>query len=220
MGALERSRTPLVSVVIPTRDRCRAALHDAALGLGAARRESRDRGRRRWLAGRHRQDGCSISAIPGSGWFATSRRGARAALAIAASRRPEEPGSPFSTMMTYGRRTNSHASCRPCRSTRREWAYTGDVVVDGELRIVSGAPPPSPEELMESLGRHNSVPAGASNVIVSSRLLCRSRPLRSRAEANCRLGHVAPSRPRGTARMGSQPLGGELHSCGQTCSRT
>ena len=55
--------------------------------------------------------------------------------------------------------------------TRREWAYTGDIVVDGELRILGGAPPPPPEELMESLRRHNSVPAGASNVIVSSRLL-------------------------------------------------
>ena len=33
------------------------------------------------------------------------------------------------------------------QSTRREWAYTGDVVVDGELRIVSGEPPPSPEEI-------------------------------------------------------------------------
>jgi glycosyltransferase involved in cell wall biosynthesis len=55
--------------------------------------------------------------------------------------------------------------------TRREWAYTGDIEVDGELRILGGAPPPPPEELMESLRRHNSVPAGASNVIVSSRLL-------------------------------------------------
>jgi glycosyltransferase involved in cell wall biosynthesis len=57
------------------------------------------------------------------------------------------------------------------RDTRREWAYTGDIVVDGEFRIVSGGPPPSPEEVIETLGRYNSVPAGASNVIVSSRLL-------------------------------------------------
>jgi glycosyltransferase involved in cell wall biosynthesis len=62
------------------------------------------------------------------------------------------------------------------RDTGREWAYTGDIVVDGELRILSGGPPPSPEELIESLRRYNSVPAGASNVIVSSRLLSQVGP--------------------------------------------
>jgi glycosyltransferase involved in cell wall biosynthesis len=62
------------------------------------------------------------------------------------------------------------------QGTRREWAYTGDVVVDGELRIVSGEPPPSPEEMTDALGRYNSVPAGASNVIVSSRLLAEVGP--------------------------------------------
>jgi len=60
--------------------------------------------------------------------------------------------------------------------TGREWAYTGDIVVDGELRIVYGAPPPPPEELMASLRHHNSVPSGASNVVVSSKLLSRVGP--------------------------------------------
>ena len=41
---------------------------------------------------------------------------------------------------------------------------------------------------------------------------CRSRPLRWRAETNCRLGHVAPSRPPRSACLGPQPLGGKLHS--------
>jgi glycosyltransferase involved in cell wall biosynthesis len=59
---------------------------------------------------------------------------------------------------------------------RREWAYTGDVVVDSELRILHGAPPLPPEGVMASLGRHNSVPAGASNVMVSSQLLTRVGP--------------------------------------------
>ena len=56
-------------------------------------------------------------------------------------------------------------------ATGREWAYTGDIIVDSELRILSGAPPPSPEELIELLPAYNSVPAGASNVIVSSHLV-------------------------------------------------
>lgn len=60
--------------------------------------------------------------------------------------------------------------------TGREWAYTGDVVIDSELRILSGAPPPSPEELIEWLPAYNSVPAGASNVIVSSRLVAQVGP--------------------------------------------
>jgi glycosyltransferase involved in cell wall biosynthesis len=60
--------------------------------------------------------------------------------------------------------------------TGREWAYTGDIVVDGELRIVHGTPPPPPEELMASLRHHNSVPSGASNVVVSSKLLSRVGP--------------------------------------------
>ncbi|WP_410960042.1 hypothetical protein, partial [Salmonella sp. SAL4434] len=60
--------------------------------------------------------------------------------------------------------------------TRRDWAYAGDVVIDSELRVLHGAPPPRPEELMESLQRHNAVPASASNVIASSELLSRVGP--------------------------------------------
>lgn len=55
----------------------------------------------------------------------------------------------------------------------RDWAYCGDVMVDSDLRILNGASPPSPGEVMQSLERHNSVPAGASNVIVNSKLLSR-----------------------------------------------
>ncbi len=60
--------------------------------------------------------------------------------------------------------------------TRREWAYAGDVVVDDEFRILHGAPPPPPEDLMNSLRHYNSVPAGASNVMASSKLLTRVGP--------------------------------------------
>jgi len=56
----------------------------------------------------------------------------------------------------------------------REWAYAGEVTVDDDLRVVDGAPPPSPEAVLSSLVRHNSVPAGASNVIVGASLLSRA----------------------------------------------
>ena len=57
--------------------------------------------------------------------------------------------------------------------TGREWAYGGEVMIDSELRILCGAPPLTPERVIESLERHNSIPAGASNVIASSKLLSR-----------------------------------------------
>jgi glycosyltransferase involved in cell wall biosynthesis len=48
----------------------------------------------------------------------------------------------------------------------RVWSYTGAVMVDGELRIFAGGPPPPPGEVVRQLERHNSVPAGASSVVV------------------------------------------------------
>jgi glycosyltransferase involved in cell wall biosynthesis len=53
----------------------------------------------------------------------------------------------------------------------RTWSYAGDVLVDADLRIVAGSPPPPPEEVVRGIERHNSVPAGASNVVVGSDLL-------------------------------------------------
>jgi glycosyltransferase involved in cell wall biosynthesis len=60
--------------------------------------------------------------------------------------------------------------------TRREWGYAGDVAIDDHLRVLHGSPPPSPGEVMQTLERHNSVPAGASNVITSAALLARVGP--------------------------------------------
>ena len=48
------------------------------------------------------------------------------------------------------------------------WVYAGDVTVDENLHVVSGAPPPPPEEMVASLSAYNSMPAGASNVVVRS----------------------------------------------------
>ncbi len=60
--------------------------------------------------------------------------------------------------------------------TGRDWAYAGDVAVDAGLRILYGSPPPGPEEVMTSLRRHNSVPASASSVVARSELLARVGP--------------------------------------------
>jgi len=51
------------------------------------------------------------------------------------------------------------------------WAYAGHVIVDETLRVLDGAPPPSPEAVVSGLRHHNAVPAGASNVVVRRDLL-------------------------------------------------
>ena len=56
-------------------------------------------------------------------------------------------------------------------TTGAAWVYAGDVTVDEELRVVAGAPPPSPTTVITDLRRHNAVPAGSSNVVVRRDLL-------------------------------------------------
>lgn len=51
------------------------------------------------------------------------------------------------------------------------WVYAGDVTVDEELRVRAGSPPPSPRAVVDDLVRHNTVPAGASNVMVRRDIL-------------------------------------------------
>src|SRR5829696_7360010 len=53
----------------------------------------------------------------------------------------------------------------------RGWVYAGSVDVDADLELVGGAPPPGPDEVMDELASHNSVPGSASNVVVRSTVL-------------------------------------------------
>lgn len=53
----------------------------------------------------------------------------------------------------------------------RGWVYAGAVSVDASLRIVSRGAPPSSEEVLRDLLLRNTVPAGASNVVVRKDLL-------------------------------------------------
>jgi glycosyltransferase involved in cell wall biosynthesis len=52
-----------------------------------------------------------------------------------------------------------------------KWAYAGDVNVDDELRILSGGSPPDPAAVMALLSRGNPLASGGSNVIVRSSIL-------------------------------------------------
>ena len=88
------------------------------------------------------------------------------------------------------------------------WAYTGDVAIDGQLRVLHGAPPLPPEQLAIELERYNPVPAGSSNVIVRRTVLdtvgCFDANLRSVADWDLwvRLGRY------GRAAWVAQPLVG------------
>jgi glycosyltransferase involved in cell wall biosynthesis len=52
-----------------------------------------------------------------------------------------------------------------------DWAYTGDVNVDDQLRVLSGGPPLDPEAVAATLPRWNPLSSGGSNVVVRSRVL-------------------------------------------------
>jgi GT2 family glycosyltransferase len=57
--------------------------------------------------------------------------------------------------------------------TDRDWAYAGYVDVDAGLEVLAGTPPPDPDEVMDLLTGHNSVPASASSVVVRATALAR-----------------------------------------------
>jgi glycosyltransferase involved in cell wall biosynthesis len=62
---------------------------------------------------------------------------------------------------------------RAAVQTGRQWAYTGDVNVDENLRVLSGGPPPEPSAVVALLPRWNPLSSGGSNVIVHADLLAR-----------------------------------------------
>jgi glycosyltransferase involved in cell wall biosynthesis len=47
------------------------------------------------------------------------------------------------------------------------WVYAGDVEMDARQRVIAGAPPPSPEEVIRRLPRTSLVPGGCSCVIAT-----------------------------------------------------
>jgi glycosyltransferase involved in cell wall biosynthesis len=62
------------------------------------------------------------------------------------------------------------------RTSGRQWAYAGHVVIDPELRVLHGSPPPAAEVVAASLVRHNAVPGSASSVVVAAEVLDRVGP--------------------------------------------
>jgi glycosyltransferase involved in cell wall biosynthesis len=64
-----------------------------------------------------------------------------------------------------------NAQLRMARDKSTGWAYAGEVSVDARLRVLDGAPPLPPGELVAELEHYNPVPAGSSNVIVRRSVL-------------------------------------------------
>jgi glycosyltransferase involved in cell wall biosynthesis len=57
------------------------------------------------------------------------------------------------------------------RQSGRQWVYGGAVRIDADRRIVSGTPPPGPEELARGIAGFNLMPGGCSNAMVSRAML-------------------------------------------------
>ena len=52
-----------------------------------------------------------------------------------------------------------------------DWAYSGDVNIDDQLRVLSGGPPRDPQDVVALLPRWNPIASGGSNVMVRSDVL-------------------------------------------------
>jgi glycosyltransferase involved in cell wall biosynthesis len=60
---------------------------------------------------------------------------------------------------------------RAAEAARAPWVYTGDVNVAMNLRVLSGAPPLSPDAVAQSLHRFNPISSGGSSVVVRADVL-------------------------------------------------
>jgi glycosyltransferase involved in cell wall biosynthesis len=60
---------------------------------------------------------------------------------------------------------------RTAEEARRGWVYSGAVNVTEDLRVVSGTPPSTPDDVVAEVTRVNPVPGGCSNVLVHRTLL-------------------------------------------------
>jgi glycosyltransferase involved in cell wall biosynthesis len=85
-------------------------------------------------------------------------------------------------------------------ASRRDWVYAGVVEIDEQGRYRAGSPPPSPSVLLTGLRKRNLMPAGSSNVIIRADLLREvggfDRALRHLADWDLWLrlaGHGAPA---------------------------
>jgi glycosyltransferase involved in cell wall biosynthesis len=64
-----------------------------------------------------------------------------------------------------------HRQLEAVTEAGRRWVYAGTVLIDARGEVLQGVPPPSPWAVMEAMGRHNPVPAGASNVMARTELV-------------------------------------------------
>jgi glycosyltransferase involved in cell wall biosynthesis len=167
------ARGPSVSVVIPTRDRCRHLLTSLQSALGQLEPDLEivvvDDGSRDGtsdMVGRLVLPGLRlVRNDPPRGESGARNRGiAEARGDWVAFLDDDDLWAP----------TKIGRQLQAMHEARRQWAYAGDVVVDSELRVLYGAPPPDPDEVLKELPHYNSVPAGASNVIVSAEFLRRA----------------------------------------------
>jgi glycosyltransferase involved in cell wall biosynthesis len=62
----------------------------------------------------------------------------------------------------------------------RDWSYAGSVNITDGFQIVHGLPPPPPEVVVTALPHYNAIPGGGSNVVVRRDALGRAGPFDTR----------------------------------------
>ena len=60
-----------------------------------------------------------------------------------------------------------HRQVDAVRTTGRNWAYTGSVDINRANVVTKGLSPPPPDDVVRDLPRHNAVPGGCSSVLVA-----------------------------------------------------
>ncbi len=66
-----------------------------------------------------------------------------------------------------------HHQLAALSDTGRGWAYGGDVIINPQLQVVDGSPPPPPNDVVAAMERYDAVPGGSSSVVVSADLFDR-----------------------------------------------
>jgi glycosyltransferase involved in cell wall biosynthesis len=164
-GTQNAAKEPLVSVVIPTRDR-RTLLLQALRSVLAQRSvdlevlvvdDGSTDGSDRAVTASHDPRVHVVRHSPPQG-VATARN--------AGARRATAPWLAFLDDDDLWAPDKLARQLEAAEAAEAEWTYAGAVEIDERAQILGGARPPEPATLVSELRRRNPLPAGSSNVLI------------------------------------------------------